>query len=123
MKTLEAFVQIPCEERLPEKSGKILVINPVIANPFEAYFYEEDKSWQVGSARFFAKDSGITHWLEQQTIEVYDKDDMKRAISAGLSVGYSPNYNLDNREKEMANILSTLSTTSSEDKSSKPLFD
>lgn len=46
-------------------------------------------------------------------VQGYSEDTLRAAISAGLSIGYSPNYKLENREQEIQNILSSLPQSTS----------
>lgn len=87
MKTLTCYVAVPVSERLPEKSGTYFVEGSPHANSY--YFYSITKSW--------GEHSILTHWLEQQTIEVYDKE-----------VG----VNISDREDKIIEILKLCEQTS-----------
>jgi very-short-patch-repair endonuclease len=90
----------------------------VLDNGFEQKVYqaEQQKQREVYIPDGDIKGLYIPTYLKKATtpiVQGYSEDTLRAAISAGLSIGYSPNYKLENREQEIQNILSSLPQSTS----------
>ena len=121
----EVYIPVPVSSELPEDDDKesvgrmrfsktVPVITGVQEHQIVAAYYD------YGNTTWYEYESGDkifpTHWLKKATtpiVQGYSEDTLRAAISAGLSIGYSPNYKLENREQEIQNILSSLPQSTS----------